>query len=950
MDTSFDHPALVGRDDQVALVDRLLRAVLADAQAADPRARALLVRGDAGIGKSALVEAVAEHCRALRLSCAVGHCLDLATGVPFGPVVEALRDLLDHRAPHTPPSAARTAWLASGPRSMSASLESLIEAAEVLGEQSPFVLVIEDLHWADASVRDFALALVRTCRAPVLLVLTLRDDDVTGTHPLRSSLRELIRSPRAVIIDLGGLPADDVRELALRRSGRALDGDELASLMARSDGNPLYVEELVAAHEPGVPRQLHDLLLRHVENLSTLAIQLARLASVGGSRLDLEVLQDASLLDHEAFAGALHEMLDGNVVVRRGDRFSFRHALLREAVHDDVLPGELVAMHAAYARALCGRVEFGSTERRWQYGASLALHAAAAGDWPLALEASVWAGIAGKQYGSAAAADHFEHALSLWDRVPDAAARTGLERTDLPRLAARVLANEGVRERVHALLRQAVDLLEPDGDPLAACRVHTAVGTNWIEVPGLLSRRESLDRAIALAGTTPSRELAEALIASTFHGCRVGRYAEALDLARRAVEVARAIGAGDLVTEALWELAEPLWLLGHCTEALDVHRQAVREAGRADELGAALEASGELAFYLALAGSTKEAIRVSRWVRETASQAGLPRFVAFGAEQELEILVRDGRFAEAEALFETYCVPARVQFRLRWTRSTLCLARGDVRGALAVEEEAFSDRSNPAGVDHSPRLIEICEGLPDPSWALSAAEAMMEQVTPRDSPLEHALAADYAFRALVLAARSGTPAPPELARSARESLGLSRDRAHGDWTDTWHGMHLSIAEAFDAQLSGRPAITQWRRAVEVSTPFGRHTSLRPRLELARSQLTHGERDAGKELLAAVWHEAHAMGAEHLEKEAALSARRSRVPLPVDTDPGPLDRLTPREREVLAFVARGATNRAIAKALFITEKTASVHVGSVLAKLGVGNRGEAAAVARSEGLA
>ena len=169
---------------------------------------------------------------------------------------------------------------------------------------------------------------------------------------------------------------------------------------------------------------------------------------------------------------------------------------------------------------------------------------------------------------------------------------------------------------------------------------------------------------------------------------------------------------------------------------------------------------GEFAFYLALSGSTDEAIQVSRWVRETASQAGLPRFVAFGAEQELEILVRDGHFAEAEALFETYCVPARVQFRLRWTRSTLCLARGDVRGALAVEEEAFADRSNPAGVDHSPRLIEICEGLPDPSRALRAAEAMMEHVAPRDSPLEHALAADYAYRALVLAARSGSSSPP----------------------------------------------------------------------------------------------------------------------------------------------------------------------------------------------
>jgi DNA-binding CsgD family transcriptional regulator/tetratricopeptide (TPR) repeat protein len=946
MGTSSEHTAPVGRAEQIRALDVLLGVVAREADEDAPRIRSLLIGGDAGIGKTTLVEVLAERCRAMGLSCAVGHCLDLATGMPFGPVVEALRDLHDRQTTEDSP-VPRLSWLASEASSRSPSLESLVEATEILGRAGPAVLVIEDLHWADSSVRDFALAAQRTGRAPLLLVLTFRADDVTAGHPLRGPLVELSRSPRAVRMDLSGLAAHDVRELVRRRSGHAPDTERLAALMLHSDGNPLYVEELLSADEPGVPGLLHDLLLRHVGALSSSAVRISRLASVDGSRIDLEVLEEAAGLAPPAFAQAIHEMLERNVVVRHGNRYDFRHALLRESVHDDLLPGEIVEMHAAYARALRGRVESGSTEQRWRYGASLALHAMGAGDWPLALEASVWAGVAGKQYGSAAAADHFEHALYLWDRVPDAAERTGLSKADLPRLAARVLANEGVRDRVHDLLRLAVDLLDPDGDPLAACRVHTAVGANWSEVPGLPSRRESLDRAIALAGTTPTRELADALIASTFHGCRVGRYTEALDFATRALDVARAIGADDLVTEALWELAEPLWLVGRCSEALEVYREAVREAERSDELGAALEASGELAFYLSLYGSVDEAVQISRQVRERAERAGLPRYVAFGAEQELEILLQQGRISEAEALYETYCVPARVEFRLRWHRALLFVARGDMRGALAVEEEAFADGSNAPGVNHSPRLIEICEGLSDPERALDAAEALMLEVAPRDSPLEHALAADYAYRTLVLAGPSAARPAQPLAAAAAVSLDFARQRLTPEWGRTWDGMHLAIAEAFEAQLSGQSAIPQWHAAVDLAVAFGRYTSLRPRLELARAQLAHGERDEGKAMLSAVWHEAHEMGSRWLESQAAVAARRFRVPLPLDVDePGPLDRLTPREREVLDHVARGATNRAIASALFITEKTASVHVGNVIAKLGVSNRGEAAALARS----
>src|SRR5829696_4216845 len=204
MDTSVEHTPLVGRGQQIALVDELLHALRTDADGDDPHARALIISGDAGIGKTTLVDAVAERSRAGDLPYGVGHCLDLATGTPFGPVVEALRDLHDHLGSDSDP-APQTSWSASDPRSVPPSLASLLEDTETVGHRKPVVLVIEDLHWADSSVRDFALAALRTCRAPLLLVLTIRADDVTGAHPLRGALVELARSPRAVRVDLQGL-------------------------------------------------------------------------------------------------------------------------------------------------------------------------------------------------------------------------------------------------------------------------------------------------------------------------------------------------------------------------------------------------------------------------------------------------------------------------------------------------------------------------------------------------------------------------------------------------------------------------------------------------------------------------------------------------------------------------------------------------------------------------
>jgi DNA-binding CsgD family transcriptional regulator/tetratricopeptide (TPR) repeat protein len=948
MARTFDLEEPVGRDEELALADELLRATLADTTSRQPHARALLISGDAGMGKTTLVHALESRASALGLGFTVGHCLDLATGLPLGPVVEALRSHV-HRNVSDPAALSGSAtWLASAPPSAAAgSVGKLLDAAESLAEVAPFVLVLEDLHWADESVRSWALAVLRTCRAPLLLGLTYRTEELARHHPLRPVLVELGRSPGSVRLELPGLDAKPIAELGRRRTGRELDLGTIASLVERSEGNPLFVEELLDAHGDGVPGPLHDLLLRHVDRLTAPSARLARLASVGGSIVDLDVLQDASGLTGERFSAALQEILDGNVIVRRGDRFSFRHALLREAIHDELLPRERAEMHAALARALRTRVEAGSTAERWQYGAALALHAYAAHDVPLTFDASVWAGLAGKQYGAGAAADHFERALELWDQVPDAAERSGLARTDLPRLAAKVLANEGARARVHALLRQAVDLLPVDGDPLAASRVYTAIGNEWIQVSGVLDQGEALDRAIALAGATPTRELAEALVAAAFHESRMLRFGVSLTLAQRALDVAAVLGAVDLVPEARWEEAGALWDLGRCDEALEVHRAAVHDAEQSDQPGLALEIAGELAGSLLRQGQTEDGLELARRTRAAAQTAGLPRLVAFAAEQEAEWLIQDGEFAVAEALYDDACLPARQTYRDCWFRVRLLLARGDGVAAAALEEETIAEHQLVPGIDNTPRLIEAYEQLGDVERVLSTTEAMLLEVAATDSPLVLARAACHGLRARALAAVGGLAPSAELVRRSADALAFARSHSSAEWDESWSGLHLAIATAHDAQLLGRPAIVQWRRAVALGARHGRYTALQPRLELARALLAHTEREEGKELLVATWHEAHAMGARRVEKQAAHTARRFRVTLPLDgAGPGPLNRLTPREREVLELVATGATDRVIATTLFITEKTASAHVGRVLAKLGVSNRGQAAAVARS----
>jgi len=230
--------------------------------------------------------------------------------------------------------------------------------------------------------------------------------------------------------------------------------------------------------------------------------------------------------------------------------------------------------------------------------------------------------------------------------------------------------------------------------------------------------------------------------------------------------------------------------------------------------------------------------------------------------------------------------------------------------------------------------------------ARDAATSYLVELQECDSPLLAAAAARIGFQALTLNRANTGPSVDHLRQLADRQLDRATAGLTDEWRGSYYGVQLALAEAYAARYAREAAVAQFRVATSLAEPFGAYFALEPRLNLAEQLLAHGGRDEGRELLVECWRTAHDMGAGELERRAFRLATRSRVPLPESAvQEGPLSRLTPREREVLDLLATGAPNKTIAANLFISEKTVSVHVSNMLAKLGVANRGEAAALAR-----
>jgi DNA-binding CsgD family transcriptional regulator len=968
-------PVLVGRGRELGQ----LRAAVARTAAGEPVV--VLVGGEAGVGKSRLLEAAfAGDVRVLS-----GGCIELGgEGLPLVPLVEALRTLV-----RTTPAPELDRLLGPARRELSRLLPELapVEIAPApsagstaqlfelvlgvlgrLGSDRPLVLVVEDLHWADRSTLELVAFLVRALQGTrVLLVLTYRSDEVDRRSPLRPLLSGWERLRGVERVQLERFSRAEVAAQVGAIVGTTPDSALVDLVFDRSEGNAFFVEELVrtvrdgaAAHD--LPPSLRDVLLSRAERLSRPAQRLLRTAAVAGRWVPERLLAEVAAVSAAELYEALREAVDASLLVvdGTGRGYAFRHALTRDAVYEDLLPGERAELHTAYAEALDRDPGLAGDDA--SVPATLAVHWYAAHDLPRALAASVRAGRqAMASFAPAEARRHLERALEVWRNVPDAEERAGIDQVEVLRMAARAAFHSGEMERALPLLQRAMELVDAEADPERAALVVEqrawtlrGLGEEGASVHALEQALARLPEAPSLARATVLASLANALL-------RLGDD-RGPDVARTALAAARTVGAREQEASALLTLGAAASYLEDPDEGEAALREGLRLALESSDHETALRGYVNLSDAQESRGRHREAAESAREGIAHAARVGLSRsFGAFLTGNLVEPLVRLGEWADAERLArEALSTGLSGVFAasLHELLGYLAASTGRPEEALGHVREArrqLGESREPQftqALAYTEAEVARAGGRLDDAASLVAAELAESSTwsTRYAWPLfwlRARIEADGAVRAR----DRNEPVPTFGARGRAEELpgvGVASSPAAA--------AYLALTSAEALRREDTPAVPAWEGAVRAWTTAGDAWPLAyARFRLADALCSAGNREAASGLLREAARSAEALGAGPLRDDVVALARRARVPLdavvPTTTAPGdavPFG-LTDREREVLALVAAGRSNGQIAAALFISPKTASVHVSNILAKLGVGGRVQAAAVAHRLGL-
>ncbi|MEM9713036.1 MAG: AAA family ATPase [Actinomycetota bacterium] len=964
----------VGR---VSELERGHRAVdaLFDHDGAD-RIPLVIVAGEAGIGKTRFLDELLADARARGAFAARGQCVEHGGEVrPLSAIVDLLDDLGREAAelgvtlaaeleplvrPHADGS---PTTLSEAPARLD---EQVASALRDVSAHRSLVVAVEDLHWADETTRRLLLSIVRARGLDgVLVVLTYRDDELHRRHPLLPFLADLERSVRSERIGLSPLDESEVAELATSIRGDLPSVDAVRELTTRSGGIPFYAEELLTAEsdERRPPAGARHVILARLQRLDPAALRCAQAAAVLTAPIDPLVLRDAAGLDTD-FHAALDDLHQDRLLVESGlaAGFGFRHDLIREVLLDELLPGERTELFGRAARSL-------RRHRPDRLGEIARLHATAM-ELPEALAASVGAATEAEAIGAMAeASEHHARCLDVWDRVADPASVASITRLELLRRAARAADLARDFDRAVELGRLAADEAA-GGDPLVEGAVlrelaqylwdATAPGIDEVleralevlpaEPPTVERAKVQLRRAgrLLIGGRTDEADAlfaevadaagelgepaieADARASIRYHDALLGD-GDVMAALYDHLATARSVDDGRVLTRIAINLTNALFFLGRYQEVVDVH----------DDTIAITERHGLLpTFGLMLQGNTAQALEpLGRW--DDAAVIADDITLRHGAENLerwapallgwAQIELHRGHHDRVAPIYE---------------RGLQLYASGYYDGDLAqlaygLIQTAASGDTSPVDLDTVGRWLEE---LPVSQMSLGArvASTAAHHLVPPPGDPDHessvARVTHWMTRIRAAADERFVAVPPVL--------------------DVW--LRQAAAELDEAR--GEPAPSEWARLVDdwesLDCPFFAATARFRRAD-ALLRLTGGrsaaDRAAATELLDAARLTADRLGArpllddiEDLAGRARLHLARTEAPAQASTTAAPFG-LTERELEVIHLVMEGKSNGEIGATLFVSRKTASVHVSNILRKLGAANRIEAAAIARRHGL-
>ncbi|MDX6307708.1 MAG: hypothetical protein QOI06_754 [Nocardioidaceae bacterium] len=979
---------LVGRTDTVR--------ILADAVGlgGDPGGKVLL-GGDAGVGKSRLLAELSELATSAGWRVLVGHCLDFGdSALPYLPFTEAFGRLASDAPEAARSLVERSAVLErllpnhrtmagpdghAEPTDRASMFDAVQQALAELATSSPLLLVVEDVHWADQSTRELlTFLLTRPIIRPFALVVSYRTDDLNRRHPLRAVLAEWHRLSTITRVHVERLGEADIRSMISHLQPVPLPEREVRRIVARAEGNPFFAEELVSAagdDRGSLPAELADLLLVRLDRLDDNGRLAVRAAAVAGRQVSHTLLAHASGLRDGDLDGALRAAVEANVLVPgAGDRYMFRHALLAEAVYDDLLPGERVRLHAAYTRALKAHDIPGTA-------AELARHARAAYDLVTAARASVRAGEEAMAVGGPEeAARHYELAIELL-ADPDVAAGVDesapvnepIDRVDLAMRACAAAVSAGHVFRALALAQDQLGVLAPDASPLDRARMLLTVASTAMLVDSKVDVLALTTEAVALVPAEAADELrAQILNIHANANANRARDDDAARWAGQAQVLARSIGRLDIAVDAATTLARITERAGDPERSQAALVAAVEEARASGEVSVELRSLFNLAGLHYELGKVPRALEIYQQTRQRALQAGLP-WGPYGLEARWMIattayVVGDWDLAARTADITGEAAPELAEALLRATGMEVAAGRGVfealdllpgirswwlrdglvgvLSGVAAIDLYGYQGDLGSAIATHEDVLTSVSTVWQTPVWAarIRLDALLLGQLAMAAAHVTSAERTELAGRGDVLIA--GTEAAAErLSRRTREM---------GPEGQAW----LARGRAEHARLrwlSGVDPVTEdqlvdaWRAAVSAFERFGHvYETARSRARLAAVLRATGRSTAASAEISSAREVASRLGAEPLLSELRVLGGRGSAGRHPPTATRDLA-LTAREEEVLALVAEGRSNGEIARTLFISAKTVSVHVSNIMSKLGAGSRTEAVAVARRTGL-